>query len=102
MKTYRILSIESEGNVYDGYDWVSCTEVGQLTEKQLGDLPEMELHKKLEKLERDLMPILITKGILNTRHWGRVELDYDRQGYYVIYDKKTQAPLYAIEHGIYS
>jgi hypothetical protein len=85
MKTFKILSIDAWGNEEDGYEWNNWHTVGELTEAQLNS---------------SLASALISKGLLSPASKGKVGVEDD--GYnYVIVDRLTREPLFAIEYGDY-
>jgi len=85
-KPVNILSIDAWGNEEGGYDWNSYYKVGEMT---------METLKGL-KTDADKLEYMVDEGYINGVEGGAIE---DDQYNYVIVDKQSGEPLFAIEYG---
>jgi len=80
---FKVLSIDAWGNCEDGYDWNNWFNVGEI------ELPESPSNEQILKCA-------LNAGYITQIDGGDVD---DDQFNYVIVDKNTREPLFAIEYG---
>ena len=80
---FQVLSIDAWGNQEDGYDWNDWNEVGYI------DISLKDTHQ-------EIIQKMYVNGFISNTTGGEVEDDGHN---WVIVDKSTRAPVYAIEYG---
>ena len=81
--TYKVLSIDAWGNENEGYEWNNWFNAGTI------ELPE-------NPTDQEILKCAFDAGYITQIDGGDVE---DDQFNYVIVDKKSREPLFAIEYG---
>ena len=85
-KPVQILSIDAWGNADGGYEWNAWYRVGEMTMETLEGL----------KTDAEKLQYMVDEGYINGVEGGAIE---DDQHNYVIVDKQSGEPLFAIEYG---
>lgn len=80
---FQVLSIDAWGNQEEGYDWNNWFKVGFI------DL-------SLKDTNQEIIEKMYVNGFITNTTGGEVEDDGHN---WVIVDKKTRAPVFAIEYG---